>query len=353
MTRQLSNSLSERRAAALLRSKRLVPIRFFDHPQYVELTTYETAIERVVETLVKEGDIIAIYQLGSVGAPGISDIDLLVVTNERPGLATDPFEQLDPDERYLFTHKLFSISASDVEQLRRFTCFHHYRLKWGSNVIPGHPACGDVPISQLKRQVALEYLLSNFIGRSIELEYRLVSLRKLMLSIHAIRYDLEFLGVTDGPFAELVEQMAAWRHAWFEKPPGERAVTQWLVQFRRELWTFLEQQLEANYFYLAGDFPSRLSRHITLRQAERLSVNHRGLTRLTGVAGSYGKKLLNRINHFTFEIPFQNVAASEFVSERVRFFQRLVREHASKSSYAQPPITSIQYSILRADEALN
>ncbi len=324
-----------------------MPMRFFDHPRYIEPAIYESAVERVVESTVSDNDILAVYQVGSISTPGISDVDLLVVSADSPGLLTDPLKTLDPDQRYLFTHGLFSISAADVEGLRRFTLFHNYRLRWGQDVMESGKASHDPESDQLRTQVALEYLLSNFIGRTIEVKYNLVSLRKLMLSVHAIRYDLQFLGVTDGPFSELVDQMIAWRQRWFESRVDHDTLARWLARFNRELKVFLDLQLDQNHFSLAGDFPCKLSRHIRLRRTNHLAVNHRGLTSVPfGLSGSHEKKLLNRLNRFTFNIPFQPATNSGFLSERISFFQGSNRktrsaEQVFAAACHQPPILGI------------
>ena len=175
-----------------------------------------------------------------------------------------------------------------------------------------------------------------------------------MLSVHAIRYDLQFLGVTDGPFSELVDQMIAWRQRWFESRVDHDTLARWLARFNRELDVFLDLQLKQNRFSLAGDFPCKLSRHIRLRRTNHLGVNHRGLTSVPfGLSGSHEKKLLNRLNRFTFNIPFQPATDSGFLSERIRFFQDLIEKHEAPNRYSQPPISSLQYSVLRANRTIN
>ena len=109
---------------------------------------------------------------------------------------------------------------------------------------------GVSQLEELQVQLALEYMVSNYISRTIEAAYKRVSLRKLMLSVHAIRYDLEFLGVSEGRFSELVEKMIDWRQGWFDTRIGEDEVAAWLIQFNRELAVCLETQLEAKLLFI-------------------------------------------------------------------------------------------------------
>lgn len=59
--------------------------RFTNHPKTTPLKVYDSAREEVVSGLSKNPDVLAIYEYGSVSAPGISDIDLIVALKERVG----------------------------------------------------------------------------------------------------------------------------------------------------------------------------------------------------------------------------------------------------------------------------
>ena len=65
-------------------------------PQRRDVTDYQQAIERMQLRIEKLDGVVAIYQIGGLSAPGVSDIDMVVVWDD--GAATD-FQPLDGADR--------------------------------------------------------------------------------------------------------------------------------------------------------------------------------------------------------------------------------------------------------------
>jgi len=57
--------------------------KFVNHPRKIPLSVYQKAREEFIHELRKNPDILALYEYGSVSAPGISDLDLIVVAKQR------------------------------------------------------------------------------------------------------------------------------------------------------------------------------------------------------------------------------------------------------------------------------
>ena len=55
-----------------------------DIPKQLSRESYEDAINYTVSMLSKLEDVMAIYQIGSIYVPGISDIDLIIALKENP-----------------------------------------------------------------------------------------------------------------------------------------------------------------------------------------------------------------------------------------------------------------------------
>ena len=61
--------------------------RFTNHPKKISLKVYERARREMVSDLSKNPDVLGVYEYGSVSAPGVSDIDSIVVLKSNPGRA--------------------------------------------------------------------------------------------------------------------------------------------------------------------------------------------------------------------------------------------------------------------------
>lgn len=58
-------------------------MKIINPPEYIEKSVYQNAINKYLTQLEKiKDEVIAIYQMGSIGAPGLSDIDLIVVVKD-------------------------------------------------------------------------------------------------------------------------------------------------------------------------------------------------------------------------------------------------------------------------------
>jgi len=57
--------------------------RFINHPIKIPLSVYQKARDEFTAQLQKNSDVIALYEYGRVSAPGISDLDLIVVTKNQ------------------------------------------------------------------------------------------------------------------------------------------------------------------------------------------------------------------------------------------------------------------------------
>ena len=285
-------------------------MRFINYPHYMSFGDYEHTIKRMVTRLCEEEGVVSIYQIGNVGAPGISDIDLLVIFENDAVSTLDPLNGLSKEERYLFTHSLFGISRSHFYEVQPYTFLHNYNLLWGEALEVGRNTLPDEDASRLKRHIALEFLLASYFSRSVETVYGVVSVRNLLLSTHALRYDMEFLNVTTGTLYDLIVELIEWRTTWFEKTVGSAQLHTWYEAFYAELSLFLETHFKEEPFFLPAWTHSRYARHISLEGTDQLGFIHQGMVP-PRLLGSFGKKyvrFLNRFNQFRFGIPLTNQA---------------------------------------------
>ena len=102
-----------------------------DIPKQLSRESYEDAINYTVSMLSKLEDVMAIYQIGSIYVPGISDIDLIIALKENPKNPTEvrtKISQCFSKYRYIFLHNFHVIPEGLMEDV--FFLFPIYSIKW-------------------------------------------------------------------------------------------------------------------------------------------------------------------------------------------------------------------------------
>ena len=84
-------------------------MKFSNYPRYIQHHVYREAIDAYIALIRRHPGVLAVYTLGSISAPGLSDIDLIVVVEDdiKTHLTLSPFLN-DMDGR-LFLHDVFVI----------------------------------------------------------------------------------------------------------------------------------------------------------------------------------------------------------------------------------------------------
>ena len=102
-----------------------------DIPKQLSRESYEDAINYTVSMLSKLEDVMAIYQIGSIYVPGISDIDLIIALKENPKNPTEVRKKISHcfgRYRYIFLHNFHVIPEGLMEDV--FFLFPIYSMKW-------------------------------------------------------------------------------------------------------------------------------------------------------------------------------------------------------------------------------
>jgi hypothetical protein len=149
----------------------------------------------------------------------------------------------------------------------------------------------------------------------------ITSLRNLLLSVNALRYDMEFLNISSGRLSQLITTLKNWRQEWFEKKIDDEALQEWIQEFYAELRAFLASILMRHKFYLPVRPQYQLARHIRLMPGKEFGVKHSGLNfpfafyRL----GKRGARFLHLINRFDFTVPIASCCEVEIFKHRFSF----------------------------------
>lgn len=307
-------------------------------PRPVAREAYIQAIDGVVRVLRAQPAVRAIYQVGGIRSPGISDVDLLVVFHDDVDSTFDPLQGLSAGERYLFPHSQFGLPERFFPAAIRFGFFHDYQLLYGLPLEPAVDPLGPEELAVVNRQVGLEYLLKMYIGMCIERRYGIARVRNLLLLGRALRYDLEYVGATGGRLDELVEKVIAWREAWFTAPPPAGEVVGWFNAVHVELERLLVTLLERQPLFVPDCVNLRIARNQTLEPAGRLEWAHRGLTLPAGL-GDLGRRYFNvqhRFNSFSFKVPITQ-SAPPVLKERHALIAAMLEYNDRHLPFYGPP----------------
>lgn len=304
-------------------------LHFTDYPHYVPLAEYENAMSRMVEKLSVQPGVISIYQIGSISTPGISDIDMLVVFEDGIKCELNPLQDLSKSERYLFAHGLYGIFKTNFFKAQRYTFFHNYNLLWGEQLPIVQSDLSEDDIQVLKNQIALEYLIKKYISMTVELTYRIIKMRVLLLQTKAMLYDLELLKISSGRLFDLIQTIVIWRNSWFERTPTEKMLRNWIKDFYAELINFVKILLQTKKFYLPTWANFRIARNIVLVPSDQFGYTHIGIT-LPSMFGALGRKYFNlqhRFNKFNIMLPITSLAIPKILESRVLFSRETNKEN--------------------------
>ncbi len=299
------------------------PVKFISWPRTCLMSEYDRAIHSMMSILKNIPGIVSIYQVGQISDPGISDIDLLVIFEEGAHTLADPVSDNDKVNRYLFCHRLFGITSDRVHLLEGFTCFASYRHLHGLTFsFTNHLSTEEQ--KQIKKQIALEYLLKAFISLHIALTYGKLQVRNFLLHVKALRLDLEFLGIHNGIFFDRVYEIIEMRKKWFDSPPEESV----LCRIIRDFYTAFKEQLSGLFqlhrFYLPGSEKIRVAKNISLVNGMHFHPSPSRLPSywqyMSGLPVSF--RFFNRLIPFYFTLPFTSSQIPSVIAERHEYMSR-------------------------------
>lgn len=296
-------------------------INFIDRPAERCEEDYAVAIRDMTDYLASVEGIRTIYQVGSVTAAGISDIDMLVIGKPGEVISGDPRNACEADP-YLFVHELFGVSENDWADLKRFTFLHNYHLLYGD---PPQETGGHLTETQekeLKIQIAFEFLIKMYLVLYIQRCYRLIKLRSFLLEAKALIYDLEFLGTTQGALFDQIHEVIDVRNRWFTRTPDDATVERLVHRVFHALEDYLHEQLTAHTLYLPSEEKINVFGHCQLSPGSSMALQHRGfyLPLPSFLPERKRFNIQHRFNRFSSTLPYRSAPPGSIVMER---FKRL------------------------------
>ncbi len=189
-------------------------------PKPVPTASYDDVRAAFVERVTASGCVRSVYQMGSVRAPGLSDLDLLFVCSEPVArdLAARANIHQDPTHAYVLMHSQFFLSEKAWREFSLLFWGSDMRHVWGERDEP------DVLDPDLKGPLGLAFniemalsaisRLARFVSTEID-----IPIRPTMAVLHGVRFNLELAQAygVELPEAEpYVARIHALRRDWFE-----------------------------------------------------------------------------------------------------------------------------------------
>jgi hypothetical protein len=290
---------------------------FIHEPKPVVIDEYKDCIDQVTQSLSQDPNVQSIYQIGGLSAPGISDIDLVVIFNDEATYLHNPRSGLSKLARYLYVHKLFGTSKSLFEESKQFTFFHNYNLLYGKeqSITSNTNDTADTLI--MKRQWAREYLVRMLVNMAVEKEYDIYKLRNMLLQGRALIYDLEFLGANAPQLSSCLERIIRWRNEWFITRPSNKDILELQQDLWRTLVDFLDEHLKIEPLFMPTRASYYVGRNIELKSKEHVCASSLG-PKLKWAPKRFARRLISlqhRFNKFTIDIPFKSTDIPPGIAE--------------------------------------
>lgn len=321
-------------------------VNLIDLPRPTERGAYRSTLDKVVTLLSTATFVDAIYQVGGVRHPGISDIDLLLVVADDAWSKDDPLARLSASERYLFTHSCFVVPVSLAPELPSNVLLNGYRHLHGAEW--GWTDDADTTRA-LEVQTALEFLAKHVFDLYVQLTYRVLKVRVFLQHMKGVKVDLDLAGVEGGgQLGVLLEQTTSLIDDWFVLPDSELQV----AQLANELFPLLRDALAdattTQTLYAPSDEAIRYAENIWLNRGAAIDLTHRGV-RLPPIPRLEPRRHFNahhRFNRFRFRLPMTTAEAGSYQGSRFEFLTRAKAFAAERLPAYSAPIPPLFYRAL-------
>ena len=302
-------------------------LKFINRPEFKLRSSYDEAINIISSDLIKIEGVKAIYQFGNITTPGISDLDLLVVVKNNIKIQQNGFENYPSKLKYLFTHGIMALCEDHFEKNNYYSIWSDYHLINGINSISENGVKrSNEEETILKKQIALEFILMNYIDIKIQLEYGVIKLRSLLQHIKGIKYDLAFLNITHISLNQLLEELNYWIKNWFNETPSDKALSDFVFRFDKVYQLFVEEIFYKEIIYLPTAESVKISKKIIIENSNSISFTRNGFVLPPIIhlfAGNKFIKMQNKLNSFNFHAPFTNSSKDQILVDRFIFLSEM------------------------------
>jgi len=294
-------------------------IKLIDIPKFVPEKSYTDLIEKIISKAHSVENIVSVYQLGSVANPGISDLDILIIFKDNSSSTINFTDSFSKEEKYIVTHSFFVCCQSQLSLYCKNTYFTNFKLLYGKDfdLTDKHNLEKE---KELNQQIALEFLCVFYISLSIQIHLNIVKLRAFLLSVKAIKLDLELLEIHNEELEHKINWFIKLRDTYFLNEISHQEVKSKIAEFYSSFNLFLNTTLRNRTIYFSKT-QFKISKNISIIPGSNLGFKHKGLI-LPSSLSFIGKKYINiqqKWQTYQFEIPFELDSENNLLKERMEF----------------------------------
>jgi len=193
----------------------LAAARLSRYPRPARVEEYERAGAEIEALLRDIPGIVAIYRTGGISAPGISDIDLIAVTER--GVSTVPsiWPGLSSRTRDLAMHSPFLVDVDTFVKHRWFAYLDPLERAWGDTIDVEEPPAMDL----CRELIGMEGLVYGLLRLAKQAVSGRVKVRPTLCLVHTLAHDLRLLGLDhtrDPDGWAVVGEVDQLRRSWFD-----------------------------------------------------------------------------------------------------------------------------------------
>ena len=316
-------------------------MRLIDKPIPISGQAYSNLTQRIIDGL-DLNLVEAVYQIGSVRHPGISDLDIVVVFKSGTVYCDDPCKSLKPEDGRILTHPLFGADKSFFEESFQFSFFHNFQLLWGQDIRPTTGLASGENQEILKRQIALEYLLKFYFVLQVQKWFGILKLRTFLLEAKAIAFDMEFLGYPeDSLLNQMIQKVIEWRDNWFTNPPSKKEIIMLIDVLSIEVEQVLRQEFQKEALFMKARDKEKYNFNSELIKASSFKVCKKGfpLSRIVSIDDKRYFNLMHRFNRFEIHLPHSWENVPQIIVDRTAFADRFRSLNCARYPYFSPLVS--------------
>lgn len=317
------------------------------HPRVYTKSNYDMVFEIILNGFKNNSSVKSIYTFGNINQPGISDIDLLFVFKEGTQCNENPLDLINNKSKWLFTHNVMAINEKYWNKNNYFSNWSNIKHQLGDKLDFNSEKPSIEQNKILNKQLALEYLIINYIDLKIQKAYRTIKVRDVLQHVKGLAYDLELLEIKNSRISKYIDDVKEWIREWFINQPSDKTIINWFIQFEAEYELFMTEIFQSYSLYVPLQKSYHLSKRIQLVNANQLNHLRTGfiLPSIASIAlGKWYLKLQNNLNSHVFEIPTTNTPEDSILLQRNKFYIDLNKD----TMLHYPKFATLANSIIRS-----
>jgi hypothetical protein len=297
-------------------------MKLIDIPKYLDLIEYENLTTAIINKYSGFEEITAICKIGTVSAPGISDLDFLFIFENESSFRHDILNELTGSQRYIMIHNPFGIPEKYLDTQLKKIFFGYFSLLYSKNDFQHNINTNwEIPES-VRRQNALEYLVKFFITLSVQLSLNTLKVRSLLLELHALKFDFEELGNMSHELHDSFNILLELRRDWFNIHQRNEIFIKYIKTFHTLLAEYLNNILDKYLICLPFVNDFNLANNIKLINKSPLNFYVNGIGKRISFLNLNSRKIFNlagKLTNFIFYVPWLNLEKAEpAVREKLR-----------------------------------